>query len=302
MRVTDQILVDLTVQNLWDNENRIAEIQNQLTTGKRLSKISDAPQDGARALTIQASIDQGNQYLRNIDAASSWLSATDTALANVSQALLRAQELAVEGANDTLSAADRQAMASEVDALIGQMVQVGNSTYADSYLFAGAATTSAPFAYTGGVVTYTNSDPVSATAALTREISTSMRIQVNTIGHDPTTGAALFDRVFAALTSFRQALQANNTAAIKAVIPQLQDAENQLLQERASVGAKLNQVNAMRDQLTSTQLRLQQFQSTLVDADMVQAATDYAQADIVRRASMAAAARTLPPSLFDYLI
>lgn len=302
MRITDQIMVDTTVQNLWDIENRIAEIQNQLTTGKRLSKISDAPQDGARALTIQASIDQGNQYLRNVDAASSWLGATDTALANVNQALARAQELAVEGANDTLNAADRQAMASEVDALIGQMVQVGNSTYADSYLFAGAATTSAPFTYSGGSVTYTNSDPISATAALSREISSSMRVQINTIGHDPATGAALFDRVFAALTSFRQALQGNNPAAIQAVIPQLQSAQNQLLQERASVGARLDQVNAMRDQLTSTQLRLQQFQSTLVDADMVKAATDYAQADVVRKASMSAAARTLPPSLFDYLV
>jgi flagellar hook-associated protein 3 FlgL len=301
MRITDQMLVDQTVQNLWANETRLENVQNQLTTGKKLSQISDNPEDGSVALTIRAGIAQTNQFLRNVDAAKAWLSTTDSALGGVDQSVLRAQELAVQGANDTLSASDRQGMAQEVDALIGQVVQLGNSTYAGSYLFAGAQTTSAPFSYSGGTVTYNSNDPVSAIAPLIRQIGPDARVQVNTVGHDPTTGQALFDTVFAALTTLKQALQTNDTSAIQSSITALQDAQQQVVQERESVGARINEVTTAGTQLTNVQAQLSMTQANLEDADMIQAATDYAQADIVRRAGMSAAAKTLPPSLFDYL-
>jgi len=300
MRVTDQMLVDSTLQNLWANEARIQTYENELTTGKKLSQISDNPQDGARALTIRSSIAQNDQYLRNVDAGKAWLNATDDALNGVDQALLRAQELAVQGANDTLSAADRQGMAEEVDSLLGEMVQFGNATYAGSYLFNGAQTTTAPFSYASGVVSYMNADPTAATRALQREIGPGTQIQVNTIGHDPTTNQALFDVVFTALSNFKQSLLNSDTSAIQASIQELQGAHQRLLDARESVGARINQVAALGTQLTNLQTRLAQTQAGLEDADIVKAAMDYSQADVVRKAGLAAS-KSLPPSLFDYL-
>src|SRR5579884_2284966 len=301
MRITDQMLVDQMLQNLWNNEARIEVVQNQLASGKKLAQISDNPEDGGRALTVRASLAQSSRFLRNVDAAKAWLSATDSALDGVDQSILRAQELAVQGANDTLNAFDRQGMAQEVEGLIAQVAQLGNSTYAGSYLFNGAETTTAPFVFVNGAVTYTNSDPTSSTTALIRQIGPGAQVSVNTIGHDPATGQGLFDVVFDALTTFRQALQNNDTAAIQASITQLQTAQQRVVQERETVGARINQVSTVGSQLTSLQLHLSQTQANLEDADVVQAAMDYAQADIVRRAGMATAAKTLPPSLFDYL-
>lgn len=301
MRITDQMLVDQMLQNLWSNETRLEVVQNQLASGKKLAQLSDNPEDGARALTVRASLALSGQFLRNVDAAKAWLGATDSALDGVDQSVLRAQELAVQGANDTLNASDRQGMAQEVEALIGQVAQIGNSTYAGSYLFNGAQTTTAPFAYANGAVTYTNSDPTSSTTALIRQIGPGAQVPVNTIGHNPTTGQGLFDVVFDALAALKQALQNNDTAAIQASIAQLQSAQERVVQERETVGARINQVSTVGSQLTSLQLHLSQSQASLEDADVVQAAMNYAQADVVRRAGLAAAAKTLPPSLFDYL-
>ena len=301
MRVTDQMMADSTLQNLWANETRLQTIENELTSGKKLAQISDNPQDGARALTVQSSIAQTDQFVRNVNAGQAWLGATDNALSGVDQAVIRAQELAVEGANDTLNASDRQGMANEVDGLIGQAVQMGNGTYAGSYLFNGAQTTSAPFAYNGTAITYNNTDPTSATTALNRLIAPGTTVQVNTIGHDPTTGNGVFDTVFNSLLALKQALTSNNTGQIQASITQLQNAQQQVVDEREAVGARTNQVTAMGAQLGNLQTRLAETKSNLEDADMVQASTDYAQASLVRQAGLAATAKALPPSLFNYL-
>jgi flagellar hook-associated protein 3 FlgL len=301
MRVTDQMMVDSTLQNLWANETRMQTIENQLTSGKKLAQISDNPQDGAQALTVQSSIAQTGQFVRNVNAGQAWLGATDNALSGVDQAVLRAQELAVEGANDTLNASDRQGMANEVDGLIGQAVQMGNGTYAGSYLFNGAQTTSAPFSYNGTAITYSNTDPTSATTALNRLIAPDTTIQVNTIGHNPTTNTGVFDTVFNSLLALKQALTSNNTGQIQASITQLQNAQQQVVDEREAVGARTNQVTAMGTQLGNLQTRLAETKSNLEDADMVQATTDYAQASLVRQAGLAATAKALPPSLFNYL-
>ncbi len=301
MRITDQMMVDSTLQNLWANETRLQTIENELTSGKKLAQISDNPQDGARALTIQSSIAQAGQFARNVNASQAWLGATDNALSGVDQTILRAQELAVEGANDTLNASDRQGMANEVDALIGQAVELGNSTYAGSYLFNGAATTSAPFAYNGAAITYNNSDPTSATTALNRLIAPGTTIQVNTIGHDPTTNNGVFDTVFNSLLGLKQALDTDNTAQIQASITQLQNAQKQVVDEREAVGARTDQANVTAAQLTDLQTRLAATKSNLEDADMVTASTDYAQASLVQQAGLASTAKALPPSLFNYL-
>lgn len=59
--------------------------------------------------------------------------------------LQRTRELAVQGANGTLTQADMQKMANEIEQLKAQMIQVGNTQYNGRYIFAGFKTTTQPF-------------------------------------------------------------------------------------------------------------------------------------------------------------
>jgi flagellar hook-associated protein 3 FlgL len=273
----------------------------QLSSGQQLSQISDDPAAAAQILALQSSIAQNAQYQRNGAVASDWLSSTDAALTDVNQLLNRAQGLAVQAANGTLSASDRQDMASEVNRLIGQAAQDGNTTYEGSYVFAGAQTNAAPFAATTGGVTYNNSNPLSATASLTRAIAPGSSVVVNTVGHDPTGGTGVFDAVFSALSGFYQALQSNNTAGIQASIQQLGNAQDTLSKTRAAVGGVMDQVNATQQQLAIQATYLAQYHSNLADADMAKAATDFSSASTTEQATLAAMGKSFPPSLFNYL-
>src|SRR5207244_13079073 len=105
--------------------------------GSRITTPSDAPIGTAQALGLQESIDQSNQYGRNIDQASSWLNATDSALGSVTDALHRARQLAVQAANGTLSPSDRNSIQAEISQLQLHVLDLSHSKYGAGFLFAG---------------------------------------------------------------------------------------------------------------------------------------------------------------------
>src|SRR5437763_907827 len=99
MRITLGMMADASLRNIERNQDRTAQLQNQLTSGSQITKPSDDPIGTARALSFQEGIDQTTQYLANVDQASAWLNTSDAALSGVNDVLVRARELAVQAAN-----------------------------------------------------------------------------------------------------------------------------------------------------------------------------------------------------------
>ena len=122
-----------SLRNIELNQERMAAIEGQLTSGSRISKPSDDPVGAARAIGFQQSIDQSNQYLKNIDQGTNWLNSTDAALGSVTADLQRARELAVQAANGTLSPADKHAIQLEVTQLQQSVLDLSNSKVGSSY-------------------------------------------------------------------------------------------------------------------------------------------------------------------------
>src|SRR5579859_6245336 len=138
MRITYGMSAGNSLRNIELNQNRMATLEGQLTSGSRIAKPSDDPIGAARALGFQQSIDQSNQYLKNIDQGSSWLNSTDGALGSVTSDLQRVRELAVQAASGTLSSADRGAIQSEVTQLQQSVFDLSNTKVGSSYLFSGS--------------------------------------------------------------------------------------------------------------------------------------------------------------------
>src|SRR4051812_22397076 len=99
MRVTHRMVSDTTIRNMRNNLSRLDDLQNSITTGKRITRPSDDPAGTARALGYASDLAAGEGYLRTIDGSMSWLNATDSALGGAGDLLQRARELAVQGAN-----------------------------------------------------------------------------------------------------------------------------------------------------------------------------------------------------------
>jgi len=141
MRITNNTLTNNLRRNLSSNLERLAILQEHISTSKRILKPSDDPIGIARALSLSRAISVAEQYQYNSEDTVAFLEQTETSLASLGDTLESARERIVEAANDTLSQVDRQAIAAEVDAYIDQVISAANAQEGSRSIFAGYQTT-----------------------------------------------------------------------------------------------------------------------------------------------------------------
>lgn len=300
MRVSSHMLVEQMITNLQRNTERLLEQQDRIASGKRLRAPSDDPAGTERALRIRGQLATLEQHLRAIDASQTWLATTDKALENLSDLVHRARELAVRARSSILRPDDRQAIGREVDELIKRAVEIGNTSLAGRYLFAGHSTTTQPFTAspsTGSItaVTY-NGD----TNQILQNIDSGVNVPVNVTGRELEPTAAPPAPLFTTLIALRDELQAGTMpsdttmADIDGVLQNINDL-------RARVGATLNRIDQTAERLGQVRVSLTELLSKAEDLDMAEAIMTFQTQQAVYQAALGAAARVIQPSLLDFL-
>ncbi|MGB0663594.1 MAG: flagellar hook-associated protein FlgL [Pontibacterium sp.] len=138
MRVSTRQNFLQSVQNMQNSQNRLATLQNQISTGKRIDNPSDDPVAAAQLVKLNRELAQTEKYQENIEITQRRLELQDTVLDSVGTANDRMQELIIQGRNDTLTAADRKTIATELRELAEYTSGLMNTQDAQGeYLFAG---------------------------------------------------------------------------------------------------------------------------------------------------------------------
>lgn len=292
MRVTQGMMISTTLSNIANNQARLQELQDQITSGRKVRKPSDDPVAASRALAASASIEQTAQYRRNLQSSSTWLKATDTALQQVTDVLQRARELAVSGANQNFSSQQRQAMGAEVAQLFNSMIDLGNSKSGGRYIFAGHQVQTQPFRQSSGPDGYSYQGD---TGEVQVEIGPNNPLTLNMPG---TRG---FPQALQALHSLTNALNSSDLAGIQNSMSALDTALDGNLGELASVGAKSNRVDATDQRAQDTAIDQTAELSSAVDIDITDSLLNFNTMQTVYQASLKAAGQAIQPSLLDYL-
>ncbi|MFW5855834.1 MAG: flagellar hook-associated protein 3, partial [Bacillota bacterium] len=108
MRITNGVMVDNMMRHLQDNTEKLDKLNQKLSSGKKFQLPSEDPAGATSSMDLEGILSGDDQHLRNINQAKNWLQSSEDALANGSKLLHRGRELAVKGANDSLSKTDRQ--------------------------------------------------------------------------------------------------------------------------------------------------------------------------------------------------
>ena len=114
-------------------------MQQQISTGRQVIVPSDNPQAASRATDLQRLLDQKAQVKTNLQTNQSYLSATDTALASVSDLLNEARGAAVSASGTTITDSQRAAAAQQIDSILQQLTGTANQQFNGRYLFAGSS-------------------------------------------------------------------------------------------------------------------------------------------------------------------
>jgi flagellar hook-associated protein 3 FlgL len=184
MRVASNVYQMQWLASIQRKQAELAAIQQQTSTGKRVSTAADDPAGAAQALLLQQGLDRLTNFKSNADTASRRLSLEEVALSQGSDAMNRVRELAIQAANATQTRDSRSAMVAEVRELLASLFDTANAQDGQgNYLFAGNQVQSRPFV-PGTVVQY-NGD----SGARSQRIGDSRTIQEG----DP--GSAVFMQV-----------------------------------------------------------------------------------------------------------
>lgn len=137
MRITDRMLSDSFLNDMYINLNNMKKIQEQRTSGKAFKRPSDNPFAVSRSMQMYGQISANEQYNSNIKDTINWLSTTDTTLDQSGKALARIRELMHSSANAAYGSEEHRAIKDEINEKIAELSQVLNTTFDGKYILGG---------------------------------------------------------------------------------------------------------------------------------------------------------------------
>ncbi|TWT27819.1 flagellar hook-associated protein FlgL [Planomicrobium sp. CPCC 101110] len=293
MRVTQQMMHQNSVRQMNQNLSRFEKLNNQVASGKTLSRPSDNPNGISKAMNLKSTIAANEQFERNVDEAKLWLDESDQTINQVVNVMQRARELAVKGANDTLSQSDREAIAIEVEQLNEQVRQFANTKVNDNYLFNGTKTDQAPFPNPDSYLTnsFDNSEKLIT-------IGENVTVKVNITADQMFGNIEDEGNLFKTLSDLANGLRTGeNTVSLETIDKSI----DRLLGAAAEVGARTNRVESIENRIQDSMLDLKARLSKIEDIDYAEAIIKLKSEESVYQASLASSAKIIQPSLMDFL-
>lgn len=293
MRVTQNMLNNNMLRNLHNSMGNMNKLQEQLSSGKKISKPSDDPVIAARAVYYRSAVIENEQYVSNLNQARSWLEMSDKALEEGNNVLQRVRELLIYSGDPALGPDSLKAMATEIAQLKDHLGTVANQTINGRYIFAGTDTLTPPYDKATGDFTNTNAEQI------TLEVSQQIFLPINPNGQavfnypDPANNVfKLLDKVITDLS---------NGQPVTQYLDDMTSQIDNMVRERAALGARQNRVDLIEDRLLTEGVTITELMSENEDADIAKVITDLKTQENVHRAALGAGARIIQPSLLDFL-
>lgn len=151
MRTTNNQMFLSVQSRIARVEEQRAKYLAQIASGNRVSTPSDDPVGITKVMSFAAEDVRITQYGRNMTEASTWLTATDQVVTDGVDILMRAKTLLISTENAALSQANRDAIAEEMQGLLDNLLALGNTNNAGSYIFGGHRTRTVPYRLLDGV-------------------------------------------------------------------------------------------------------------------------------------------------------
>jgi flagellar hook-associated protein 3 FlgL len=302
MRVTNQLITRNSKAQLQMGLQGVDRLREDISSGIRVRKMSDDPTAAGEVVRIGSSMRAIATFRRNISIGSARASAEETVLNQLTDNLSRAIELGVGQASATANAQTRTIVKSEIDQLITNAVQLGNTRFGDDYLFGGTRSGEAPLRLpptpADGFSALTDgSGPVNPSGALQLETGDNRYVTPN---HNAT-DVFLTSDALEALRALSTALGSNDVPGIRTATDRLTAASGQVQNSLGVQGTRINELESSLANLDATELTLKAFRSDLRDTEVDKAMADLVGKQTMYQAAMSATSRILGLSLANYL-
>jgi flagellar hook-associated protein 3 FlgL len=292
MRITAGMSQRHVLADLRHVQERLADAQSRVSSGKQIEKPSDDPLGAERAVRLRGELETTSAYSTAVDESKSWLDATDSALSSITDIVQTARELTVQAANGATTPAARQSIKVQIDALTEQLKTTLNGAYDGRYIFSGTKTDTPPYDLTSATPDAYQGDA----NPVVRQIGPGVSVQVNVTADDVLSG------LLPALRSISAHLSSNDAASLQTTDLQALDTGlDTVADARSQIGATTNRVAAAGQRLADMHDVTTAFLSETEDADLPQALTDLSAQQNALTAALHGGASLIQQSLMDFL-
>ncbi|HZV99062.1 MAG TPA: flagellin [Methylophilaceae bacterium] len=260
-------------RNMNTSQSSLNTSLQRLSSGLRINSAKDDAAGLSIATRMDAQVRGSNVAIRNANDAISYAQTADGALGNVTDALQRMRELAVQSANATNNAGDRTNLNAEFAQLQSEITRItGTTKFNGNAVLTGTANTFQVGADTTDTITVTGTDLTAGAA------KTALAAAPGT--NDVTTAA----KATSSVTAIDLALDEINT-------------------ERATFGAVQNRFNSVVSNLQNKVENTSAAKSRITDADFAAETANLTRSQILQQAgtAMLAQANSLPNNVLSLL-
>ena len=306
MKISTQLMFQRGSSQMSTVQSKLTQTQAQLAQGKQVINASDAPDQAATIQRLKSILNRQDSYQSSLNTVKNRLQGEESTLQSVSDLLVRAKEVAVQGANDTLNPGDRKGLATEMKALRDQMLSLANTKDSnDNFLFAGSRVKQQAFAENSSGVPVYRGDQTRMNVRVGEQRS----IPINRTGtgafvsvnRTDTDGTAIGVGFFKVMDDLIAGLNNSKGADVSRGVGELDNLQLGVSLARAEVGTNLNVVDQQTSVIEDMTLNLKTTLSSIEDLDYASAITKMNQQMLSLEAAQSSFAKISQLNLFNYI-
>lgn len=308
MRVSTIMMYQQNMRGITDSQSAWLKYGEQMSTGKRVNRASDDPVAASQAVVLSQAQAQNSQYATARTFATQRVSIEESTLSQVTTAIQSAQEKIVYAGNGTLSDDDRSSLATDLQGIRDQLLNLANSTDGNGrYIFAGYKTDTPPFDDTGKYVggTLNVEQQVDSSRTMVIGHTGNLIFDNATSNAKPDADTNIFTALDSAIASLKMPVEGDETAqdtaraAIDKTNRSLSNSLNNVLTVRAELGTQLNELDKLDSLGDDRALAQTQQMSNLVDVDWNSTISNYTMQQTALQAAYKAFTDMQGMSLFQ---
>jgi flagellar hook-associated protein 3 FlgL len=304
MRISTNTIYQSGISKISALQSEQTKLQQQISTGKRIASPSDDPVAAARALSLSHAQGVNAKFADTRQTAQTKLSTIESNLTGVTNLLVAAQSSLVAAGNGAYSNQERVSMATEFNDSLQALIGMANAKDAyGNYLYAGYQTATKPFLANATGATYQGDN-----GQQLLQVDSERQMAVNVSGDNLFKAGG--NDIFATLSSLVSLLntpisdaasQATLTSGLASAMSSLSSSVDNVLNIRASVGNKLNELDALDIAGSDRDLQYSKSLSDIQDTDYASALSDLAKQQTIMEAAQKSFVSMTSLSLFKLI-
>ncbi|WP_100487169.1 flagellar hook-associated protein FlgL [Sporolactobacillus pectinivorans] len=298
MRVTQGMVTNNILQNISNGYGKIADLQNQLSSGKKITLPSQDPVVAMMGVSYRTDVNHIQQYQTNVSTAQNWMNSSDSTLNQVDSILQNVRDLVTEASNDTYTSGQRADAAQQVDQLTQQLVTLGNTQVGGQYIFSGSDTANPLLTQDPSTGAVTVNSTALNNPNLTINVNDGVKMPINVAPNQVFTSTMFQD-----LNDLKNALNSSSSTSvdISGFTSKIDSALDSVTNAQADLGAREDRMTMISNWLGTQQTTATQIMANNEDVDYPTAIVNLNQQQNVFNASLSVGARIIQQSLVNFL-